>query len=211
MSRNANGGGKVSSDDDPDVTRATRRRLVLATTLAGGAGLVASALPFIASMRPSERARSAGAPVEADLSRLEPGQLGTVEWRGKPVWILRRTPEIIARLGRGEHLLLDPASTQGQQPEYCRNPLRSVKPEFWVAVAICTHLGCVPTVRKDVAPADLGPDWPGGFYCPCHGSKFDFAGRVFRNVPAPLNLEVPRHKYLSDSLVLVGADDSGQG
>ncbi|MFH1873293.1 MAG: ubiquinol-cytochrome c reductase iron-sulfur subunit [Pseudomonadota bacterium] len=200
----------TSRDDDPNAAHAKRRRLVLATTLAGGAGLAASALPFIASMTPSERARSAGAPVEADISRLEPGQLGTVEWRGKPVWILRRTPAIIDRLGSIEHLLLDPASTRGQQPAYCRNPLRSVRPEFWVAVALCTHLGCVPAVRKDVAPADLGPDWPGGFYCPCHGSKFDFAGRVFRNVPAPLNLEVPRHKYLSDAIVLLGADDSGQ-
>ncbi len=155
--------------------------------------------------------RSAGAPVEADLSKLSPGQLATVEWRGKPVWILHRTPEMIERLGRFDRLLLDPASARTQQPKYCGNPLRSIRPEWWIAVALCTHLGCVPSVRKDVAPADLGPDWPGGFYCPCHGSKFDFAGRVFRNVPAPLNLEVPRHRFLSDAVALIGADEAGQG
>jgi len=197
--------------DDPDAPNAMRRRLVVATTVVGGAGLVASAVPFVASMAPSERARSAGASVEADLSKLEPGQLATVEWRGKPVWILHRTPEMIERLGRSDRLLLDPASARAQQPEYCRNPLRSIRPELWIAVALCTHLGCVPSVRKDVAPADLGPDWPGGFYCPCHGSKFDFAGRVFRNVPAPLNLEVPRHTFLSDAVALIGEDEAGQG
>lgn len=158
-------------------------------------------------MAPSGRARSASAPVEADLSKLEPGQLATVGWRGKPVWILHRTPEMIDRLGHIDRLLLDPTLARTQQPEYCRNPLRSIRPEWWIAVVLRTHLGCVPSVRKDVAPADLGPDWPGGFYRPCHGSKFDFAGRVFRNVPAPLNLEEPRHAFLSDAVVLVGADD----
>ena len=189
----------------------TRRRLVVATSALGGIAVVGAAIPFVASMAPSERARSAGAPVEADLSKLAPGQLGTVEWRGKPVWILRRTPEMIERLGRLDRLLLDPASARTQQPEYCRNPLRSIRPELWIAVALCTHLGCVPSVRKDVAPADLGPDWPGGFYCPCHGSKFDFAGRVLRNVPAPLNLEVPRHTFLSYAVALIGEDEVGQG
>lgn len=198
-------------DEKPKSPSQRRRQLIVATSAMGGIGVIGVAIPFVASMAPSKRARSAATPVEADLSRLEPGQLVTLEWRGKPVWILRRTPEIIDRLGQIDRLLLDPASEKQQQPEYCRNPLRSIKPEFWVAVAICTHLGCVPTVRKDVAPADLGPDWPGGFYCPCHGSKFDFAGRVFKNVPAPLNLEVPRHKFLSNSVVLVGADDTGSG
>ena len=205
------GGGAANMSADPDAPNALRRRLVVATTVVGGAGLVASAVPFVASMAPSERARSAGAPVAADLSKLAPGQLATVEWRGKPVWILHRTPEMIERLGRFDRLLLDPASARAQQPGYCRNPLRSIRPEWWIAVALCTHLGCVPSVRKDVAPADIGPDWPGGFYCPCHGSKFDFAGRVFRNVPAPLNLEVPRHRFLSDAMALIGEDEAGQG
>lgn len=184
-----------------------RRRLVVATTALGGMAVAGAAILLVASMAPSERARSAGAPLEADVSKLEPGQLATVEWRGKPVWVLHRTPEMIERLGRGDRLLLDPGSERRQQPAYCRNPLRSIRPEWWIAVALCTHLGCVPTVRREVAPADLGPDWPGGFYCPCHGSRFDFAGRVFRNVPAPLNLEVPPHKYLSDTVVMVGQDD----
>lgn len=193
--------------DGKDPENTNRRRLVVATSAFGGIAAVGAVIPFVASMAPSERARSAGAPVEADLSKLEPGQLTTVEWRGKPVWILRRTPEIIERMRRIDQLLLDPASERRQQPEYCRNPLRSIRPELWIAVALCTHLGCVPSVRREVAPADLGPDWPGGFYCPCHGSKFDFAGRVFRNVPAPLNLEVPPHKYLSDTVLMVGQDD----
>lgn len=187
---------------------AVRRRLVVATSAVGGMAVVATAIPFVASMAPSERARAGGAPVEADLAKLGLGELATVEWRGKPVWVLMRTPEMIAGLGRDKALLLDPESARPQQPAYCRNELRSIRPEYWVAVALCTHLGCVPTFRKEVAPADLGPDWPGGFYCPCHGSRFDLAGRVFKNVPAPLNLEIPRHKFLSDRKLLIGSDDA---
>ncbi|MBX3676284.1 MAG: ubiquinol-cytochrome c reductase iron-sulfur subunit [Rhodocyclaceae bacterium] len=196
-------------DGGPD---ATRRRLVVATSAVGGMAVAAAAIPFVASMAPSEKARSAGAPVEADAARLAPGELATLEWRGKPVWILHRTPEMIESLCRDTGQLLDPHSERPQQPEYCRNALRSIKPEYWVALALCTHLGCIPSIRKEVAPADLGPDWPGGYYCPCHGSKFDFAGRVFRNVPAPLNLEIPKHRFLSGTRLLIGTDETeGQG
>ena len=196
-------------DGGPD---ATRRRLVVATSAVGGMAVAAAAIPFVASMAPSEKARSAGAPVEADAARLAPGELATLEWRGKPVWILHRTPEMIESLYRDTGQLLDPHSDRPQQPEYCRNALRSIKPEYWVALALCTHLGCIPSIRKEVAPADLGPDWPGGYYCPCHGSKFDFAGRVFRNVPAPLNLEIPKHRFLSGTRLLIGTDETeGQG
>ncbi len=195
-------------DGDDDGPDATRRHLVVATSAFGGMAVVAAAIPFVASMAPSEKARSAGAPVEADAARLAPGEMATVEWRGKPVWILRRTPEMIESLQRDTGQLLDPRSERPQQPEYCRNALRSIKPEYWVALALCTHLGCIPSIRKEVAPADLGPDWPGGYYCPCHGSKFDFAGRVFRNVPAPLNLEIPRHRFLSGTRLLIGTDEA---
>lgn len=193
----------------PDPMNARRRRLVAATSAVGGIAVVGTAMPFLASMAPSERTRSAGAPVEADISKLGPGELVTVEYRGRPAWILHRTADMIERLKALDDRLLDPNSEQRQQPDYCRNPLRSRRPEYLVVMAVCTHLGCVPSFRKDVAPTDLGPDWPGGFYCPCHGSRFDLAGRVFKNVPAPLNLEVPQYKYLSDTVALIGADDAG--
>lgn len=189
--------------------RRARRRLLLAASATGSAAVVASVIPFVASMAPSERAKSAGAPVEADLARLAAGELMTIEWRGRPVWILRRTPAMIERMKTLDAFLADPASERSQQPVYVTNPLRSRKPEIFVAVGICTHLGCVPSFRPDAAPADLGPDWPGGFYCPCHGSKFDLAGRVYKHVPAPLNLEVPRHQYLADTRLLVGEDEGG--
>lgn len=199
----------MPNDQPPGAPSPYRRRLMIATSAAGGIAVVGTAVPFIASMAPSERARSAGAPVQVDIAKMAPADLAIVEWRGKPVWILRRTPDMVSRLGRIDALLADPASAKPQQPEYCKNPLRSIRQDYLVAVAICTHLGCIPSYRKDVAPADLGPDWPGGFYCPCHGSKFDFAGRVFKHVPAPVNLEIPRHKYLSDTALLIGADDAG--
>lgn len=185
---------------------ASKRTWLIASGCAGVVGAGFTAVPFVSSFQPSERAKAAGAPVEVDISALQPGEKMTVEWRGKPVWILHRTPEMIERLGRLDRLLLDPASGRRQQPEYCRNALRSIRPELWIAVALCTHLGCVPAVRRDVAPADLGSDWPGGFYCPCHGSKFDLAGRVFKNVPAPTNLTVPPHRFLSETVLLIGAD-----
>lgn len=165
-------------------------------------------LSFLASWAPSEKAKAAGAPVEADIGSLEPGQRLTVKWRGKPVWIVRRSKQNVEDLAKLDDQLLDPASEMPQQPEYCKNPTRSRKPEYLVAVGICTHLGCSPTFRPDRAPADLGPDWVGGFFCPCHGSRFDLAGRVFSGVPAPLNLVIPPYQFLSDTRILVG-DDGG--
>ena len=190
--------------EPPDLAR--RRVLVGATTALGAVGVVMATVPFVASMLPSERAKVAGAPVEADISKLEPGALLTVEWRGKPVWILRRTDEMLQLLEKDHQRLSDPESEVLQQPAYCKNPTRSIKPEYLVTVGICTHLGCVPTFRPEVAPADLGSGWLGGFYCPCHGSKFDLAGRVYRGVPAPTNLVIPRHNYLSDFKLLIGTD-----
>jgi ubiquinol-cytochrome c reductase iron-sulfur subunit len=172
----------------------------------GTVGLVAAVIPFCKSMSPSERALSGGAPVEVDLTRLAPGTLTTVEWRGRPVWVLHRTPAMLATLGNHDAELVDPRSQADQQPFYATNALRSVRPDFFVATGVCTHLGCVPTFRPEVAPPDLGPKWPGGFFCPCHGSRFDLAGRVFRNVPAPRNLEVPPYSFAGDTRLMVGVD-----
>ena len=188
------------------VDKGKRRFLIGATGVVGGVGAVAAAVPFVMSFFPSERAKAAGAPVEIDISKLEPGQKIDVEWRGKVCWIVQRTPDMLASLPKLTERLADPASGQEQQPTYARNEHRSIKPGVWIAVGICTHLGCSPTFRKDVAPADLGPDWLGGFFCPCHQSKFDLAGRVYKSMPAPTNLVVPPHKYLSDSKVLIGDD-----
>ncbi|MDH5479438.1 MAG: ubiquinol-cytochrome c reductase iron-sulfur subunit [Nitrosomonas sp.] len=183
-----------------------RRFLVAATTVAGGIAGAAVATPFLLSMMPSERAKAAGAPVEVDIEKLEPGMLLTVEWRGRVVWILNRTPEMLATLEKLEGQLADPNSEKDQQPDYAQNRTRSIKPEILVAVGLCTHLGCSPILRKDIAPEDLGPDWLGGFFCPCHGSKFDLAGRVYSNLPAPTNMVVPPHTYLTDTRLLVGAE-----
>jgi ubiquinol-cytochrome c reductase iron-sulfur subunit len=184
-----------------------KRRLLTATTSVVGAVGVGFALwPFIASMNPSARARSAGAPVEADISKLEPGGLMRVSWRGKPVWIVRRTDQNVADLESLNAKLADPNSDAPQQPEYAKNIHRSLKPEFLVAVGICTHLGCSPTYRPEVAPADLGAEWKGGFFCACHGSKFDLAGRVYAGVPAPTNLVIPPYQFLGDTNILIGED-----
>ncbi|RST51850.1 ubiquinol-cytochrome c reductase iron-sulfur subunit [Variovorax sp. MHTC-1] len=182
-----------------------RRRWVTACSAAGSVGILATSVPFVASMAPSERARAFGAPVEVDVGTVKPGELRTVEWRGRPVWVLRRNADMLAALRSHDGLLSDPRSTrQGQQPGYARNDLRSVKPDIAVLVAICTHLGCVPIFRPEPGAPDIGAAWPGGFFCPCHGSKFDLAGRVFKNVPAPSNLEVPPHRYTGESSLLVG-------
>ncbi len=184
-----------------------RRFLVAATSVVGAVGVAALAVPFLGSMAPSERAKAAGAPVEVDISKVEPGQLIRVEWRGKPVWIVNRTSEMLDNLKKLDGAVRDPRSEDlTQQPEYARNPVRSIKPEYLILVGICTHLGCSPTYRPDVAPEDLGPTWLGGFYCPCHGSRFDMAGRVYQNLPAAKNLEVPPHQYISESRVIVGID-----
>ena len=186
-----------------------RRRLLIATSSAGAVAAAATAVPFIASLTPSERARAAGAPVEADVCKLAPGEMMTVEWRGKPVWIVRRTPEMVAGLEAHEDRLADPASGEAQQPDYAANRHRSINPEYLVVIGICTHLGCSPSEKFTTGAASgIAADWPGGFFCPCHGSIFDLAGRVFRSQPAPTNLEIPPHKWLSASLVLIGEDDA---
>ena len=189
----------------------TRKRkfLIAATSAVGGVAVAGVAVPLVMSMMPSARAKAAGAPVEVDISKIEPGMLLTAEWRGKPVWIVNRTKEMLDLLGKHDDHLTDPKSDQPQQPEYCKNATRSIKPEFLVAVGICTHLGCSPTFRKEVGAADLGADWPGGFFCPCHGSRFDLAARVYKSVPAPTNLVIPPHQYLSDTKLLIGVDAKG--
>lgn len=187
-----------------------RRFLTAAASVVGGAGAAAVAVPFVSSMLPSAKAEAAGAPVEVDISKLETGQLLTVEWRGKPVWIFRRSQEVLANLETLDESLRDPNSqVTSQQPEYCQNDTRSIRDELMVLVGICTHLGCSPTYRPDLAPADLGEDWKGGFFCPCHGSRFDLAGRVFQGVPAPINLQVPPYHFQGDNLVVVGEDAQG--
>jgi ubiquinol-cytochrome c reductase iron-sulfur subunit len=193
------------SNEGVDVSR--RRFLTVATTVVGGAGAAMVAVPFLASMAPSERAKALGAPVTIDISALEPGQLVITSWRGKPVWVVRRTDAMLASLEKVRGELRDPDSAEPQQPGYAQNEYRSIRPEVLVMIGSCTHLGCSPSFRPDIAPADLGSDWQGGFFCPCHGSKFDLAGRVYSGVPAPLNLPVPPHRYVTDTEVLVGEDE----
>lgn len=197
----------MSNDGKVDCSR---RRLLVATATIGGLGGVAVAVPFVTSMMPSERAKAAGAPVEVDISKLSPGQMMTVEWRGKPVWIISRTPEQLASLKVTDAKVSDPKSEKNQQPDYCKNETRSIKPEILVAVGICTHLGCSPSEKfKTGAESGVDPDWAGGFVCPCHGSTFDLAGRVYKSKPAPDNLEVPRHMYLGDTRIVIGEDKTG--
>jgi len=188
---------------DPDLLR--REWLARAAGAAGGLAIAGAAYPFVASLEPSERARAAGAPVEAEVSSVAEGRLKSIEWRGKPVWILHRTPAMLAALGTDRRYLRDPDSEiSSQQPEYARNSVRSIRPEVFVAVGLCTHLGCIPNYFPE--PGSLGADWPGGFYCPCHGSKFDLAGRVFSGSPAPTNLVVPPYRFESETRLVVGLD-----
>lgn len=189
-----------------------RRNLVIASVCAGGAAAVGTAVPFAASMLPSERAKALGAPVEADISLLAPGEKMIVEWRGQPVWILRRTKEMLEGIKKADGKVADPKSERKKgelTPEYARNEFRSIKPEYLVVVGICTHLGCSPQDRLKAGPEAFESDWTGGFYCPCHGSLFDLAGRVYRNKPAPDNLKVPPYAYLSDTRILIGEDKKG--
>lgn len=197
---------------DQQVDRAKRTWLI-ASSCAGVVGGVATAVPFVSSFTPSERAKAAGAPVEVDISGIKPGEKLTVEWRGKPVWIVRRTPEQIANLKKTDPLVTDPNSerTAYPVPAYAKNEARSIKPEYLVVIGICTHLGCSPSDKFQAGPQpSLPDDWLGGFLCPCHGSTFDMAGRVFKNKPAPDNLEVPRHMYLSDTRLVIGKDEKGE-
>ena len=187
-----------------------RRRLIVATAAVGGAGAVAVLVPFVSSLLPSERAKAAGAPVEAEIGKLEAGQMMTVEWRGKPVWIINRTKEMLATLPKLNDQMADPKSEKDMQPAYAQNENRSIKPEYMVVIGICTHLGCSPSSKfKPGADEGMPADWLGGFLCPCHGSTFDFAGRVYKAKPAPTNLEVPPHVYLSDTRILIGEDKKG--
>jgi ubiquinol-cytochrome c reductase iron-sulfur subunit len=195
---------------DTNKIDTSKRTWLIASGCAGAVGGVATAIPFVSSFQPSERAKAAGAAVEVDIGGIKPGEKLTVEWRGKPVWIVRRTPEQVAALPSINGELADPDSKRNPSeltPEYARNEARSIKPEFFVGVGICSHLGCSPSDKFQAGPQpSLPDDWKGGFLCPCHGSTFDLAGRVFKNKPAPDNLEVPPHMYLSDSKLLIGED-----
>jgi ubiquinol-cytochrome c reductase iron-sulfur subunit len=194
----------------PDVDEKKRRLLIVATGAAGAVAGAGVAAPFLASWFPSARALAAGAPVEFDISKMEPGQQVTIEWRGKPVWILKRTPEMVKNLQGHDPILVDPESKSAQQPPYVKGPGRSIKPEVFVVEGVCTHLGCSPTLKKEIgAASDMGGDWPGGYYCPCHNSRFDLAARVFKGSPAPSNLTVPPHRYASETMLVIGEDTKG--
>ena len=191
------------------INQPRRRFLITATAVVAAAGVVAVSIPFIESWMPSERAKMGGAPIQFDLSKLEPGRQVTIEWRSKPIFVLRRTAEILQSLNKSSHRqqLRDPDSmVVSQQPDYADNKVRSIQDEFFIVIGICTHLGCIPTFRPDVAPEDLGPEWVGGYFCPCHSSKFDLAGRVYKGVPAPTNLVVPPYRYLSETVIEIGVD-----
>jgi ubiquinol-cytochrome c reductase iron-sulfur subunit len=194
---------------DDELDEGKRRFLLTATTVATGVAAGAAAVPFVASMLPSERAKAAGAPVEVDVSDLMPGQKKIVEWRGKPVWVVRRTPEMLKAVQATDDKVADPASKRSQQPAYATNEYRALKPEYLVVVGICTHLGCSPVDRLQPQPEPFATDWNGGFYCPCHGSLFDLAGRVYKNKPAPENLPVPPYKFVGDTKLVIGEDTQG--
>lgn len=192
------------------VDEKKRRTLLVLTSAAGAAAAAGVAVPFVASWFPSAKALAAGAPVEQDISKLEPGQQITVEWRGKPVWVMRRTPEMITALQGHDGVLADPESKEARQPEYVKGAERSIKPEVFVVEGVCTHLGCSPTLKKEIgAASDMGSDWPGGYYCPCHNSRFDLSARVFKGSPAPTNLPIPPHRYASDTVLVIGEDSKG--
>src|SRR5476651_859035 len=196
----------MSSNDGVNAGR--RRFLVAATSVVGAAGAVGAAVPFVGSWFPSAKAKAAGAPVKVNISKVEPGQQMIAEWRGQPVFIVRRTPEILTNLGKLTSQLSDPESKDSVQPAYVDPVVRSIKPEILLLIGICTHLGCSPTFRPEVAPADLGKDWLGGYFCPCHGSHYDLAGRVYKSQPAPLNLIIPPYRFVSDTRIVIGEDET---
>ena len=193
---------------EEQVDRGRRHFLLVATTVTGVAGAALTAVPFLASWKPSARAQALGAPVDADVSKLEVGGIVKVNWRGQAIFIVRRSPEMLSTLATPAVLdsLRDPQSNESEQPEYAKNETRALKPEYLVLVGVCTHLGCAPLDRFQPQDAELGATWPGGFYCPCHGSKFDLAGRVFKDVPAPTNLRVPPYRFINDGVIQIGAD-----
>lgn len=199
-----------SQEDNPNaeaVDEQRRRFLLVTTGVLGGIGAACALTPFISSWLPSAKAQAESAPVQVDLNRLEPGQQVTVEWQGKPVWIIRRTKKMLVQLAGHDSQLRDPQSLVEQQPDYAKNQYRSINPEYLVLIGICTHLGCAPKFRP--VENELGPHWPGGFYCPCHGSTFDLAGRVFKGVPAPINLEVPPYRFINESTIIIGEEEEG--
>ena len=191
-----------------EVDQGRRKLLTAVTAMTGAVGVGFAATPFLASWKPSARAKALGAPVEIDVSKLESGAMLQVEWRGKPVWVIRRTPEMLESLKAVVPNLADPDSDASKQPEYAKNESRATKPEYLVVLGVCTHLGCAPMSRFAKVDAEMGADWQGGFYCPCHGSKFDLAGRVYKNVPAPTNLEIPPYSFVDDNRILVGVDQA---
>ncbi|NLD00270.1 MAG: ubiquinol-cytochrome c reductase iron-sulfur subunit [Gammaproteobacteria bacterium] len=189
------------------VNTGRRRFLVAATSVVGAAGAAGAAIPFLGSWAPSAKAKAAGAPVRVNINKIQPGQQIVAEWRGQPVFVLHRTPEIMAALPTIDGQMADPKSQESDQPDYVDAAARSIKPEILIVLGVCTHLGCSPTFRPEVAPADLGPEWVGGYFCACHGSRYDLAGRVYKGQPAPLNLPVPPHSYETDSVILIGVDE----
>lgn len=188
-----------------------RKILTGATGVVGAVGATFAAVPFVSSWQPSEKAKAAGAPVDVDISQMQPGQMVTVAWRGKPVWVVRRTPEMLDNLSPQDADLRDPASQESIQPAYCQNPTRAVNEEFLVVVGVCTHLGCAPLYRPAIGAPDMAAGWQGGFFCPCHGSRFDLAGRVYQSVPAPTNLEIPPHHFKTATLIRIGEDPVKEG
>lgn len=191
---------------DHEVNHGRRRFLTATTAVVGGVGGVFAAVPFYKSLQPSDRAKTAGAPVIADISKIEPGQKLNVSWRGQPIYIIRRTPELLAGLPTLNDRLADPESKIDHQPKYAANVTRSIKPEFAVIIGVCTHLGCAPILFPEMVPQEFDGQWKGGFFCPCHGSRFDLAGRVFKNVPAPTNLRIPPYHFIDDNTIEIGVD-----
>jgi ubiquinol-cytochrome c reductase iron-sulfur subunit len=200
----------MTADGEPEVDASRRKFLTAATTATGAVGVVFTLVPFIASWKPSERARAMGAPTELDVSKLEPGQMTTITWRKQPIYIVRRTPEMVASLPQHDDALKDPKSQSSEQPQYAANEMRALKPEYLVLIGTCTHLGCLPKPRFEPGQPELGASWPGGFFCPCHGSRFDLAGRVFEGSPASVNLRVPPYSFTNDHTLVIGIDTAGQ-